>query len=154
MKVAFSNSILLTTMLRSDIKSSHKTFLFFINFRFLALPTLLSAPRDYDRVMSNLPLRKIYEVEPEVLGALVQTGSALANDLDYAQEYRRELARAHSELYLVTDNAVTLSLLHHRPLREFIDPRKVERAKRACNSPDPISTHLNPSLHALGLPQM
>ncbi len=105
-------------------------------------------------MVSQLPLRKMYEVEPEVLASLVQTGSAVANDLDFAQEYRRELARAHSELYLVTDNAITLSLLHHRPLREFIDPRKVAMAQRVCASQDPISSHLNPILLNLGLPRM
>ncbi len=78
------------------------------------MPTLLSAPRDYDRVMSNLPLRKIYEVESEILGSLVQTGSPVANDLDFSQEYRREIARAHSELYLVTENAITSGKLSSR----------------------------------------
>jgi hypothetical protein len=96
----------------------------------------------------------MYEVEPEVLGSLTLLGSPVANQLDYSAEYRRELARAHSELYLVQDNAIVYSLLHHRPLREYLDPDKVRRARRASPNQDPIQNELNPILLQLGKPLM
>ena len=122
--------------------------------RFLALPTLLHAPRDLDRAHRGLPPRRIYEVEPAVLGGPHVARKPIALDLDYSEDYRRELARAHAELYLVRNDAAALSVLHHRAVSLYRDPVKVNKARQACNGNDPYVFHLNPILLQLGLPQM
>ena len=81
-------------------------------------------------------------------------GTPLAVDLDYSEDYRRELARAHAEVFLVRDLAAPLSILHHRPLQHYKDPIKIQKARLACNNQDPILHHLNPMLQQLGIPLM
>ena len=120
----------------------------------MALPCLLHAPRDFDRVRGRLPSRRIYEGKPEVLANSLGVGTPLAVDLDHSEQYRRELAKAHSELFLVRELAAPLSLLHHRPLRLYRDAAKVDKATLACNGLDPVAHHLNPLLQQLGLPLM
>ena len=124
------------------------------SFRFLALPCLLHAPRDHDRRLVGEPPRRIFEVQPEVLGGGQVARTQLAIDLDHSEEYRRELTRAHAETFLVRELAAPLSLLHHRPLRLYLDPVKLEKAKKACNDADPVADHLNPLLQQLGIPEM
>ena len=123
--------------------------------RFLALPCLLHAPRDHDdRVQGRLPPRRIYEVRGVVLGSSAIAGTPLAVDLDHSEEYRRDLARAHSEVFLCRELASPLSLIHHRPLRFYRDTAKIARARLACNDQDPVVLHLNPLLQQLGIPLM
>ena len=129
-------------------------FYFLPAFRFLALPCLLHAPRDQERVRDRLPPRRIFEIQDVVLGGPFVAGTPLAVDLDYAEAYRSELTRAHSEVYLVRDLAAPLSILHHKPLRFYLDQAKVQRARDACNGLDPITHHLNPLLQQLGYPLM
>ena len=121
-------------------------------FRFLALPCLLSAPRDRDRARSREPSRRIFEVERDVLAAVA--GTPVAVDLDHSEEYRRELSKAHAEVFLCRDLAAPLSLLHHRQLRLYRDTTKVEKARQACAGLDPVAHHLNPLLSQLGIPLM
>ena len=125
-----------------------------ICFRFLALPCLLHAPRDFDRTLKRLPSRRIYEVEDVVLGGDQIVRTPIAVDLDHSEEYRRGLARAHAEVFLVRELACPLSLLHHRPLRLYRDVAKVDKARLACNGLDPVAHHLNPLLQQLGIPLM
>ena len=126
----------------------------YLYYRFLALPCLLHAPRDQERVRDRLPPRRIFAVQREVLGGRHVAGTPLAVDLDYSEDYRRELARAHSEVFLVRDLASPLSLLHHRPLRLYRDPVKILKATDSCNGQDPVAQHLNPLLQQLGIPLM
>jgi hypothetical protein len=60
-------------------------------------------------------------------------------ELNYSEEYRFELARAFSEVYLIHDSGPVLSIMDHRPLRDFIDPAKVHKARHACNGEDLLS---------------
>ena len=122
--------------------------------RFLALPCLLQAPRDFDRSLRWQPSRRIFEVEPVVLGGPQVVGTPLAVVLDHSEAYRRELTRAHAEVFMVRDLAAPLSVLHHRPISHYRDPVKVQNAKLACNDQDPVLFHLNPLLQQLGLPLM
>jgi hypothetical protein len=122
--------------------------------RFLALPSLLHAPRDHDRQRRNLPRRRLYEVEPEVLGSRHIMWTPVALDLDFSEDYRRDLALAFSEVYLVRENAAVISLMQHVPLRYLRDPGRIQRARMACNGQDPVQMHLNPLLQQLGRPLM
>ena len=118
------------------------------------MPCLLHAPRDFDRAQKRLPPRRIYEVQDVVLGGNLVAHTPLSVDLDYSEEYRRDLAKAHAEVFLVRELAAPLSLLHHRPLRLYRDAAKVNRARLACNGLDPVAHHLNPLLMQLGIPLM
>ena len=120
----------------------------------MALPCLLQAPRNQERVRDRQPPRRIFEVEDGVLGGRLVAGTPLAVDLDYSEAYRRELAKAHSEVFLVRDLAAPLSILHHRPLKHYRDPVKVQNARDACNGLDLVANHLNPLLAQLGIPLM
>ena len=132
-----------------------KCYLLHIPFlRFLALPCLLHAPRDHDRAKDGLPRRRIYEVEDVVLGSSLVARTPLAVDLDHAEEYRRDLARAHAEVFLVRELACPLSLLHHRPLQLYRDPAKINKARECVGGQDPVANHLNPLLQTLGIPLM
>ena len=110
----------------------------------------MSAPRDQDRIRKRQPARRMYFVEPEVL-AMVH-GQPLAVDLDYDEQYRQELAIAHSAIFLLEDDALTRSVLERRPLGTFRDPLKVQKARQANNGLDPVTTQLNPLLIQLGIP--
>ena len=127
-----------------------KVYLLF--FRFLALPCLVQAPRDYDRPRERLPPRRIYEVETSVLAN--RDMGVMRVDLDYPEEYRRELAKAHSEVFLVRDLAAPLTIIHRRPLRHYRDLVKIDKARLACGGQDPVIVHLNPLLQQLGIPLM
>jgi len=129
-------------------------YLCYFDFRFLALPCLVHAPRDHDRRTNRLPSRRIFEVEASVLGNPLVANTTLAVDLDFSEAYRRELARAHAEVFLVRDLAAPLSVLHHRPLSHYRDQSKVDKARLACGGQDPIIFHLNPMLNTLGIPLM
>ncbi len=122
--------------------------------RFLSLPSLIQAPRDHDRRRRNLPRRRLYEVEPEVLGARHVMWSPVSLELDFSEDYRRELAQAFAEVYLVRENAAVISVMHHIQLRNLVDMGRVQRARMACNGQDPIQLHLNPLLQQLGRPLM
>ena len=89
-----------------------------------------------------------------MLGGPFVARKPVALDLDFSEDYRRELARAHSEVYLVRNDAAALSVLHHRPIRLYRDPVKENKARQCCNGQDPYVFHLNPVLVQLGLPQM
>jgi hypothetical protein len=120
--------------------------------RFLALPSLIQAPRDYDRALRGLPSRSVFNVEDEVILAPHVANSPIGAQLLYPAEYRRELSDAYSEVYLLRDDAAVTSLMEHRPLRELRDPARVHRARLTCNGQNPVQHHLNPVLVQLGLP--
>ncbi len=140
--------------------SSIESFFSFINypyfcvFRFLALPSLIQAPRDHDRLRRRVRPRRPYEVEPEVLGSRHVMWTPVALQLDFSEDYRRELATAFSNVYLLQENAAVISVMHNIPLRDLRDHGRIQRARMACNGQDPIALHLNPLLHQLGHPQM
>jgi hypothetical protein len=94
----------------------------------------------------------MYEVDPELMISPYVLNSPIASDLVFSEEYRLELSRAFSEVYLVRGGAAVASVMHHRPLRAFRDPLKVQKATLACNNQDPVQFHLNPLLQQLGLP--
>ncbi len=121
---------------------------------FLALPALLHVPRDLDRVRLHLPPRRMYEVDPELMLSPYVTGSDIASDLNFSEEYRLELSRAFSEVYLLRGGAAVASVMYHRPLRMFRDPTRIQKATLACNNQDPILHHLNPLLRQLGQPPL
>jgi hypothetical protein len=75
-------------------------------------------------------------------------------ELDFSETYRRELASAFSEVYLLSENAAVISVMHHIPLCQLRDPRRFQMARMACNGQDPIALHLNPILQQLGHPLM
>ena len=104
--------------------------------------------------MKRLPRRRIYEVQDVVLGSAPVAGTQLAIDLDHAEDYRRDLARAHAEVFLVRELACPLALLHHRPLKLYRDAAKVDKARQSCGGQDPVAHHLNPLLQTLGIPLM
>ncbi len=120
--------------------------------RFLALPALLHVPRDRERARLNLPPRRMYEVDPELLISPYVLNCPLASDLAFSEEYRLELSRAFSEVYLLKAGAAVASVMHHRPLRAFRDPLRVQKAAITCNNQDPIRLHLNPLLQQIGQP--
>jgi hypothetical protein len=107
---------------------------------FLALPSLLAAPRDFDRELAGRERRGLYEIDDELLNSLK------ARQLDFPPEFRHELAYTHSEIYLLKDDALTLSILEHKPLLHYRDPAKVNKATMVCNGDDPIETELQPIL--------
>ena len=113
---------------------------------------MVQAPRDYDRPRERRPPRRIYEVEVSVLAN--RDLGALRVDLDYSEEYRRELAKAHSEVFVVRELAAPLSILHRQPLRHYRDLVKIDKARLACGGQDPVDLHLNPLLQQLGIPLM
>ncbi len=119
--------------------------------RFLALPSLIQAPHDYSRRLRNVPRRRPYEVEPNIL---LSPHIAHLPDLLYPEEYRLELAWAFSEVFLVQDDAALSSVMEHRPLVQFRDPLRISRARLSCNGQNPVTLHLNPVLAQLGLPPM
>jgi hypothetical protein len=75
-------------------------------------------------------------------------------ELDYAEDYREELAKAFAEVYLITDLGPVLSIMDHRPLRSYIDPARFFSAREACNGQNPITDHLNPLLTQIGHPPL
>ncbi len=89
-----------------------------------------------------------------MLGSPYVFGTPLASELDFDEEYRMDLAKAFAEVYLVTDAGPVLSLMDHRPLRNYIDPIKYVSAREACNGQNPITDHLNPLLVNLGKPPL
>jgi hypothetical protein len=102
--------------------------------------------------MRGLQPRRIYQVEPEVLLNPYIANSPVAQELDYPEEYRRELARAHAEVFLLYERSAVQSVMEHRPLRYYRDPARVQRARAVTNLQDPIQLHLNPILQLLGVP--
>ena len=129
-------------------------FILCLPFRFLALPTLIQAPRDHDRALLGELPRRIYEIRPEIHLNPDIRNSQIQTDLNYAEQYRRDLAKAFAEVYLVRELAAPLSVLHHRPLSFYRDNAKVQHARASCNDTDPIIFHLNPLLQQLGHPTM
>jgi hypothetical protein len=123
-------------------------------YRFLSLPSLIQVPRDHDRLRLRLPRRRLYEIDPEVLGSRIVMWSPLALELNFSEDYRRELALAFAEVYLLRENAAVLSVLHRIPLRQLQDHGRLQRARMACNGQDPVALHLNPILQQLGRPLM
>jgi len=113
---------------------------------------MLHAPRDQERIRLNLPPRRMYEIDPELMISPYVLGSPIASDLNFSEEYRLELSRAFSEVYLLRAGAAVTSVMHHRPLRTLRDPVRIHKASLACNDQDPIQLHLNPLLQQLGLP--
>ncbi len=91
----------------------------------------------------------MFQVEPEVLCS-PQIHHQVVTDLGYSEEYRKELSRAYSEVFLLRDGAAVNSILFHRPLRTFRDPARIQKARVACNNQDPVLLHLNPLLQGLG----
>jgi hypothetical protein len=118
------------------------------------MPSLIQLPRDRDRLRLHLPPRRLYEVDPEVLSSPPVLGSPVALELDFQEDYRRELAEAFANVYLVSDNAVVISVMHNIRLQNLIDQSRLQRARMACNGQDPIALHLNPVLHQIGHPIM
>ncbi len=114
------------------------------------MPSLVEAPRDYDRVVRRQPPRRVYHVEPEVLCSPQIAGMPIVVELGYSEEYRQELSRAFSEVFLLRDDAAVISIMHHLPLRTLRDPGRIQRARDACNDQDPVLLHLNPLLLVLG----
>jgi hypothetical protein len=136
-----------------EIRITYVTFI--LNFfRFLALPSLIQVPRDRHRLTQRRPPRRIYEVEPEVLGARHVMWTPVALELDFSEQYRQELATAFANVYLVSENAAVISVMHRIPLRHLLDLRRVQSAREACNGQDPIALHLNPLLQQIGHPLM
>ncbi len=123
-----------------------------MSLRFLALPALLHVPRDQDRRRQNLPPRRLYEIDAELMVSPHVLNSDFASDLVFSEEYRLELSRAFSEVFLLRGGAAVTSVMHHRPLQSFRDPRRVQAATLACNHQDPIRHHLNPLLQQIGQP--
>jgi hypothetical protein len=129
--------------------------LFVLKFsRFLALPALLHVPRDQDRVRQRLPPRRMYEVEPELMLSPYVLNCPVAIDLNFSEQYRLELSRAFSEVYLLRGGAAVASVMHHCPLRVFRDQTKIQKALLACNNQDPIQHHLDPLLQQIGQPPL
>jgi hypothetical protein len=108
---------------------------------FLALPSLIAAPRDYDRKQAGHDPRGLYEIDKELLRLPM-----IVHQLDFPTDFRHELAEAHSETFLLKDNALTLSILEHKPLHHYKDPAKIATATMACDGKDPIKTELQPIL--------
>jgi hypothetical protein len=96
----------------------------------------------------------LYEVEPEVLGSRHVMWTPVALELDFSEEYRRELAVAFANVFLVQENAAVISVMHNIRLQQLLDHGRVQRARMACNGQDPFTLHLNPLLQQLGLPLM
>ncbi len=115
---------------------------------------MLHAPRDQDRRRLQLGPRRMYEVDPELLLSPYVANTQVALDLSYSEEYRLELSRAFSDVYLLRAGAAVASVMHHRPLRSFRDPLRVQRAALACNQQDPVTLHLNPLLQQIGQPPL
>jgi hypothetical protein len=118
------------------------------------LPCLIQAPRDLDRARRRQPPRRPYEVEDEVLAGPYVYRKPVSLELNYAEDYRAELAKAFAEVYLIQESGPVLSIMEHRTLRDYIDPVKVHKARHTCNGENPISDHLNPLLTMLGHPPL
>ncbi len=123
-------------------------------FRFLALPALLHVPRDQERLRLHQRPRRMYEVDAGLMTSPYVLNSPLASDLNFSEQYRLELSRAFSEVYLVRAGSAVASVMYHRPLRVFRDPAKIQKATLACNNQDPIALHLNPLLQQIGQPPL
>jgi hypothetical protein len=121
-------------------------------FRFLSLPALIQAPRDILRERRGDPRRRIFEVEDELLLAPYIANTNVGPQLNFPEAYRQELSEAFSEVFLLRDNAAVESYMNHRPLREFRDPARLQRARASCNGQNPVLLHLNPVLTQLGIP--
>jgi hypothetical protein len=80
--------------------------------------------------------------------------TTVAHELDFSEDYRRELAAAFANVYLVRENAPVISVMHHVRLNTMVDHGRLQRARAACNGQDPITQHLNPLLQQLGRPLM
>ncbi len=111
-------------------------------------------PRDHERLRLRRPPRRLYEVEPEVLGSRHVMWTPVALELDFSEQYRMELAVAFANVYLVTENAAVISVMHHIPIQNLRDHGRLQRARAACNGQDPVALHLNPLLQQLGYPLM
>ncbi len=122
--------------------------------RFIALPSLIQAPRDHERLRLRLPRRRLYEVVPEVMGSRHVMWTPVVRELDFSEDYRRELAIAFANVYLVEENAVVISVMHNIPIRHLQDQIRFQRAQIACNGQDPIVSHLYPLLVQIGHPIM
>ncbi len=92
----------------------------------------------------------MFEVEGDLL--LAPHIQPILSELIYSEQYRRELSQAFSEVFLVGAGASVASVMLHRPLRDFQDPAKMQRARAVCNGQDPVQFHLNPLLVQLGQP--
>jgi hypothetical protein len=88
----------------------------------------------------------LFEVDPEVMTSPIVMNSDIAADLGFSEEYRLELSRAYAEVYLVRSGAAVASVMFHRPLRSFLDPRRIQAARMITNHQDPVGHHLNPIL--------
>jgi hypothetical protein len=80
--------------------------------------------------------------------------SPVALELDFSEDYRRDLATAFANVYLVGENAAVISVMHHIRLQQLVDHTRLQRARMACNGQDPIALHLNPVLQQIGQPLM
>jgi hypothetical protein len=118
------------------------------------LPCLIQAPRDHERARRRQVPRRPYEVLDEVLGSPYIFRQPISLELDFDEDYRSEIAKAFAELYLLHEHGPVLSIMEHRPLRDYIDPAKFLTAREACNGQNPINDHLNPLLVALGHPPL
>ncbi len=78
----------------------------------------------------------------------------VVHELDFSEDYRRELAIAFANVYLIEENAVVISVMHNIPIRHLQDHVRFQRAQIACNGQDPIVSHLYPLLVQLGRPIM
>ena len=64
----------------------------------------------------------------------------LDEDLGYPMKFLAELAQVHSDLYFLTPNALTLSAIENRPVLDFFDRAKYDRACRLYHgSSGPLS---------------
>jgi hypothetical protein len=110
------------------------------------MPALVHVPRDLDNIRQGLPRRRMYELDPNVMISLYAINREGFNQLNFPEEYRLELSRAFSEVYLLRGGAAVASVMYHCPLRLFRDPARYQRARDVCNGQDPIQTQLNPVL--------
>jgi hypothetical protein len=111
---------------------------------------MVHVPRDAERRRLLLRPRRMYEVDPEIMVSPYIVNSPFASDLLYSEEYRLELSRAFSEVYLLRGGSAVTSVMYHQPLRVFRDPAKIQKATLSCNGQDPVVAHLNPLLQQLG----
>ncbi len=111
---------------------------------------MIHVPRDRIRARLRQLPRRLYEVDADLL--LAPHIMPILPQLNYSEQYRRELSQAFSEVYLVQDGAAVISVMRHIPLRTLRDPAKIMHARDACNGQDPVQFHLNPLLIQLGQP--
>jgi hypothetical protein len=94
--------------------------------------------------------RRLFEVEGELL--LSPHILPILPELNFSEQYRRELSQAFSEVFLLQERAAVISVMFNRPLKDLRDPGKIARARAACNGQDPVLHHLDPLLAQLGQP--